>query len=75
MDRCGWDNETISSLIECDKNTSPIPSGHPLLLTDIDVVLGLSKDASLRDNIEIQRIQASGKHMNIDTPQDLEGLL
>ena len=75
VDRCGWDNETISSLIECDKNTSPIPSGHPLLLTDIDVVLGLSKDASLRDNIEIQRIQASGKHMNIDTPQDLEGLL
>ena len=47
VDRCGWDNETISSLIECDKNTSPIPSGHPLLLTDIDVVLGLSKDASL----------------------------
>ena len=51
-----------------------MPSGHPLLLCEIEKILSLPKDASLRDSIEINRIQAPGEHMNIDTPADLEAL-
>jgi CTP:molybdopterin cytidylyltransferase MocA len=74
VDRCGWNNETVSALLECHNNTSPSPSGHPLLLCDIDKVLSLSKDASLREQLEITRISAPGEHLNIDTPADLEAL-
>ena len=74
VDRCGWTLGTVESLLDCSTNTSPNPSGHPLLLCDIEKTLSLPKDASLRDNLEIQRIQAPGEHMNIDTPADLEAL-
>ncbi len=74
VDRCGWNLDTVKSLSEYSVNTSPIPSGHPLLLCDVEKVLSLPKDASLRENLEIQRIEASGEHMNIDTPADLEAL-
>ncbi len=74
VDRCGWTTETIEKLVEEEKNTSPYPSGHPLLLTDIDIVLGLSEDSSLRENLQISRIEAPGEHMNIDSPEDLEML-
>ena len=74
VDRCGWNLETISALLDCDTNTSPIPSGHPLLLCDVEKVLSFPKDISLRDNLSIERIDAPGEHMNIDTPADLEAL-
>ena len=74
VDRCGWNEDTVSVLLDCNSNTSPIPSGHPLLLCDIEKVLSLPKDISLRDSITINRINAPGEHMNIDTPADLEGL-
>ena len=74
VDRCGWNNATIDCLLDCDRNTSPAPSGHPLLLCDIERVLSLPKESSLRDNIQIDRINAPGEHMNIDTPADLEAL-
>ena len=74
VDRCGWNSETLSLVLENTQNTSPIPSGHPLLLSDIEKVLSLPKDASLRDNLDIKRIPAPGIHMNIDTPEDLEAL-
>jgi len=74
VDRCGWTVETVSRLLEYNENTSPMPSGHPLLLCEIEKILSLPKDASLRDSIEINRIQAPGEHMNIDTPGDLEAL-
>ena len=48
VDRCGWNIETISEFLECKSNTSPVPSGHPLLLCDVEKVLTLSKSASLR---------------------------
>ena len=74
VDRCGWTIETITPLLECNVNTSPSPSGHPLLLCDVEKVLSLNKDDSLRDQLEIVRINAPGEHMNIDTPADLEAL-
>ena len=74
VDRCGWTKETVGVLMDCNQNTSPIPSGHPLLLCDIEKVLSLPKEASLRENLQIQRINAPGEHMNIDTPADLEAL-
>lgn len=74
VDRCGWTKETVSVLMDCNQNTSPIPSGHPLLLCDLEKVLSLPKEASLRENLKIQRINAPGEHMNIDTPADLEAL-
>ncbi len=74
VDRCGWNEDTVSVLLDCNSNTSPIPSGHPLLLCDIEKVLSLPKDISLRDSITINRINAPGEHMNIDTPADLEAL-
>ena len=74
VDRCGWDARTISVLLECKQNTSPVPSGHPLLLCEVSKVLSLSKNSSLRDNIEIAKVNAPGQHMNIDKPADLEVL-
>ncbi len=74
VDRCGWNLQTISALMECNSNTSPSPSGHPLLLCEIDNVLSLPRDSSLREHLEINRISAPGEHMNIDTPADLEAL-
>ena len=74
VDRCGWDARTIPVLLECKQNTSPVPSGHPLLLCEVSKVLSLSKNSSLRDNIEIAKVNAPGQHMNIDTPADLEVL-
>lgn len=75
VDRCGWNSDTISALLECNSNTSPMPSGHPLLLCEVDKVLSFPRDLSLRDNLVIERINAPGEHMNIDTPADLEALL
>ena len=74
VDRCGWTLQTVEALLDCDENTSPKPSGHPLLLCEIDKILSLPKDASLRESITISKIDAPGEHMNIDTPADLEGL-
>ena len=74
VDRCGWNIQTLEYLSECETNTSPNPSGHPLMLCDIDLVLNLEKDSSLRDSIEIAKIDAPGRHLNIDTPDDLEAL-
>jgi len=74
VDRCGWNVGTVKALLDCEENTSPIPSGHPLLLCDLERILSLPKGASIRDNLNISRIQAPGEHMNIDTPADLEGL-
>ena len=74
VDRCGWNIETVKSLLECTKNTSPMPSGHPLLLCEVEKVLAFLKSDSLRDGLEIERINAPGEHMNIDTPGDLEAL-
>lgn len=74
VDRCGWNLQTIEALLQCNENTSPIPSGHPLLLCEVDKILSLPKDASLRDSIMISKISAPGEHKNIDTPADLEGL-
>ncbi|MBT4066787.1 MAG: NTP transferase domain-containing protein [Euryarchaeota archaeon] len=74
VDRCGWNKETIPALLENHSNASPDPSGHPLLLCEIDKVLALSKESSLREQLEITRISAPGVHMNIDTPADLEAL-
>ena len=74
VDRCGWNLQTVEALIDCNENTSPKPSGHPLLLCEIDKILSLPKDASLRESITISKIDAPGEHMNIDTPADLEGL-
>ena len=74
VDRCGWNENTIPALLDCNSNTSPSPSGHPLLLCDIEKVLSLNKDDSLRDQLKIDKINAPGEHMNIDTPADLEGL-
>ena len=54
VDRCGWSSETVSELLECKTNTSPVPSGHPLLLCDVEKVLTLAKSASLRDSLEIE---------------------
>ena len=66
--------QTVEALIECNENTSPKPSGHPLMLCGIEKILSLPKDASLRESITISKIDAPGEHMNIDTPADLEGL-
>ena len=44
------------------------------MLCDVEKVLTLAKSASLRDNLDIERINAPGEHMNIDTPGDLEAL-
>ena len=74
VDRCGWNSKTVEALIGCNENTSPKPSGHPLMLCEIDKVLSLPKEASLRESITISKIDAPGEHMNIDTPADLEGL-
>ena len=74
VDRCGWNLDTVETLMGCYENTSPTPSGHPLMLCDVDNILSLPKDASLRDSIKISKITAPGVHMNIDTPADLEGL-
>tara|TARA_Y100001954_G_C15828979_1_gene613885 strand:- start:13794 stop:14336 length:543 start_codon:yes stop_codon:yes gene_type:complete len=74
VDRCGWNLQTVEALIDCNENTSPKPSGHPLMLCEIDKILSLPKDASLRESITISKIDAPGEHMNIDTPADLEGL-
>ena len=74
VDRCGWNKKTILALLDCNSNTSPSPSGHPLLLCDVEKVLSLNKNDSLRDQLEIVKITAPGEHMNIDTPADLEGL-
>ena len=74
VDRCGWNLQTVEALIECNENTSPKPSGHPLMLCEIEKILSLPKDASLRESITISKIDAPGEHMNIDTPADLEGL-
>ena len=74
VDRCGWNKDTISKLLENHSNVSPDPSGHPLLLCEIDKVLSFSKDSTLRDQLEITRVVAPGVHMNIDTPADLEEL-
>tara|TARA_B100000212_G_scaffold57018_4_gene38053 strand:- start:16109 stop:16651 length:543 start_codon:yes stop_codon:yes gene_type:complete len=74
VDRCGWNEKTVRSLLTCRQNTSPQPSGHPLLLCDIESILLLRKDASLRDSISILKIDAPGIHLNIDTPEDLEAL-
>tara|TARA_B100000767_G_scaffold266470_1_gene283866 strand:+ start:1713 stop:2255 length:543 start_codon:yes stop_codon:yes gene_type:complete len=74
VDRCGWNEQTILALLDCNSNTSPSPSGHPLLLCDVEKVLSLNKDESLRSQLEVDRITAPGEHMNIDTPADLEGL-
>ena len=74
VDRCGWNRETVRSLLDCNSNTSPVPSGHPLLLCDVERVLSLPKESSLRENLQIDRINAPGEHMNIDTPADLEAL-
>ena len=74
VDRCGWNIETVKSLLECTKNTSPMPSGHALLLCEVEKVLTFLKSDSLRDGLEIERINAPGEHMNIDTPGDLEAL-
>ena len=51
-----------------------MPSGHPLLLCEVEKVLTFLKSDSLRDGLEIERINAPGEHMNIDTPGDLEAL-
>ena len=75
VDRCGWNKETISVLLDCNSNTSPMPSGHPLLLCEVDKVLSFPRDVSLRDNLSIERIDAPGEHMNIDTLADLEALI
>jgi len=74
VDRCGWNSETIGKLVDCEQNTCPVPSGHPLLLCDVELVLGLPEDSSLRDNLEIMKINAPGIHLNIDTEDDLEAL-
>ncbi|MDP6869147.1 MAG: NTP transferase domain-containing protein [Candidatus Poseidoniaceae archaeon] len=74
VDRCGWNISTIESLIGKEGNVSPAPSGHPLLLSDIEKVLSASKDESLREIISISKINAPGEYMNIDRPEDLEGL-
>jgi CTP:molybdopterin cytidylyltransferase MocA len=74
VDRCGWTLDTVNVLMECNENTSPSPSGHPLMLCEVEKILSLPKDASLRDSITISKISAPGEHMNIDTPADLEGL-
>jgi hypothetical protein len=66
--------KTVKALIGCNENTSPKPSGHPLMLCEIDKILSLPKDASLRESITISKMDAPGEHMNIDTPADLEGL-
>jgi len=75
VDRCGWNKETISTLLDCNSNTSPMPSGHPLLLCEVEKVLSFPRDISLRDSLSIERINAPGEHMNIDTPADLEALI
>ena len=74
VDRCGWNLKTVEALFGCNENTSPKPSGHPLMLCEIYKILSLPKDASLRESITISKINAPGEHMNIDTPADLEGL-
>ena len=74
VDRCGWNEKTVRSLLTCRQNTSPQPSGHPLLLCDIESILSLRKDASIRDSISILKIDAPGVHLNIDMPEDLEAL-
>ncbi len=74
VDRCGWEVSTVKTLLEYNVNTSPNPSGHPLLLCEVEKILTLPKDASLRDEIEIERVEAAGIHLNIDLPSDLEAL-
>ena len=74
VDRCGWNELTVSSLLKCEKNTSTTPSGHPLLLCEVEKILKLEPKDSIRDSIQIAKIDAPGVHLNIDTPEDLERL-
>ncbi len=74
VDRCGWNTETIETIVQHKGDVSPVPSGHPLLLSSIDAVLSSPKDKPLRDVISVSKVDAPGVYMNIDNPEDLEDL-
>ena len=74
VDRCGWESSTIRVLLSQKTNSKPIPSGHPLLLFDIAKVMMAPQDMPLREIVEITEVSAPGRYLNIDTPEDLEGL-
>lgn len=74
VDRCGWQKETLETLLEGKTDSSPNPSGHPLLLFSVEDVLASGPDEPLRDIVRFSRIDAPGEHLNIDAPADLEAL-
>jgi CTP:molybdopterin cytidylyltransferase MocA len=79
IDRPGWDEEIIRSLVCLGKSTYPVASGkggHPLYLEEEDIrSVYLSKgDVPLKDIVNCQAVEVDfdSLHLNIDTPEDLE---
>ena len=79
IDRPGWDENIIKSLVDPGISTYPVSSGrggHPLYLEEEDIrSVYLSKgDVPLRDIVSWQAVEVDfdSLHLNIDTPEDLE---
>ena len=81
IDRPGWDEGIIQSLVGLGVSTFPVSSGkggHPLYLEEEDIrSVYLSKgDVPLKDLVNCQAVEVDfdSLHLNIDTPEDLEFL-
>lgn len=78
IDRPGWDEKIIQSLVGLGVSTYPVESGrggHPLYLEEDDIrSVYLSKgDVPLKDLVNCQAVEVdfASLHLNIDTPEDL----
>lgn len=81
IDRPGWDERIIQSLVDLGVSTFPVSSergGHPLFLEEEDIrsVYLSEGDVPLKDLVNCQAIKVDfdSLHLNIDTPKDLEFL-
>ena len=81
VDRPGFSNETLETLMEKDVCACPAKDGrggHPLLLMPDDVarVRTADADAPLRDLCTPERFEVKDSylHLNLDTPTDIEVL-
>ena len=81
VDRPGFSDSTLSSLLASHSTTCPESDGcggHPLLLSEQDAIkiLEVAPSKPLRDLVEPERMEVSDPHLhlNIDTPSDIEHL-
>lgn len=79
IDRPGWDENMVRSLVCLGVSTYPIASGkggHPLYLEEEDVrsVYLSEGDVPLKNLVNCQPIEIDfdSLHLNVDTPDDLE---